>query len=68
MRIIETQSAVLSNYEVYAHLLEQKSRHAEGGVQTRRPGNLETLVKEVRRWCDFSLRIFMDFPLQVFVD
>ncbi|RKF75959.1 RNA polymerase III subunit Rpc17 [Golovinomyces cichoracearum] len=47
MKILETQSAVLTNYEVYIHLIEQKQRHLARGGKTRRPGNLELVVKEL---------------------
>lgn len=47
MKIIDAQSATLTNYEVYAHLVEQRARYAKKGVKGRRPGNLETVVKEV---------------------
>lgn len=45
MKILEAQSATLTNYEVYQHLTEQRTKYAN--VKGRRPGNLETVVKEV---------------------
>merc|ERR1711977_162678 len=47
MKILEAQSATLTNYEVYTHLTEQRSRYAKKGIKGRRPGNLETVVKEL---------------------
>lgn len=50
MKILEAQSAQLTNYEVHKHLIEQRERYAKiNRVQEkgRRPGNLETIVKEV---------------------
>jgi hypothetical protein len=47
MKILESQSAVLSNYEVYTHLIAQRERYAKKELKGRRPGNLETVVKEV---------------------
>lgn len=50
MKILEAQSAQLTNYEVYKHLTEQRERHAKllkVKDKGRRPGNLETVVKEV---------------------
>jgi hypothetical protein len=44
MKILEAQSATLTNYEVYQHLTEQRTKYAN--VKGRRPGNLETVVKE----------------------
>lgn len=38
MKILEAQSAVLSNFEVWQHLSEKKRRG---------PPNLETVVREV---------------------
>lgn len=51
MKILEAQSAQLTNYEVYTHLteLKRKSNARKGNrVLGRPPGNLETIVKEVR--------------------
>ncbi|RDA91685.1 hypothetical protein CP533_2334 [Ophiocordyceps camponoti-saundersi (nom. inval.)] len=45
MRIVESQSAVLTNYEVFHHLVEQRRRYRP--TKRRGPGNLETVVKEV---------------------
>lgn len=47
MKILESQSATLDNYEVYQHLQDQRRRYAQQGLKGRRPGNLETVVKEV---------------------
>lgn len=46
MKILESQSAVLSNYEVYQHLTDQRDRYKQ--KKHRGPPNLETLVREVR--------------------
>jgi hypothetical protein len=51
MKILEAQSAQLTNFEVYTHLteLKKKSNARKGNrVLGRPPGNLETIVKEVR--------------------
>ena len=50
MKILEAQSATLTNYEVYTHLTEQRARYARKENKGRRPGNLETVVKEVSSW------------------
>ncbi|KAI0998746.1 hypothetical protein K3495_g9451 [Podosphaera aphanis] len=55
MKILESQSAILTNFEVYSHLKEQKTQHAKRGTRGRRPGNLETVVKEI-------LEYFNDAP------
>jgi hypothetical protein len=45
MKILESQNAVLSNYEVYQHLVDhQRTLKTK---QRRGPGNLATLIKEV---------------------
>lgn len=44
MKILEAQSATLTNYEVYTHLKDIQSKHRTGG---RRPGNLDNVMKEV---------------------
>lgn len=46
MKVLEAQSAVLSNYEVQQHLKEQRTRYRK--KQHRGPSNLENVVKEVR--------------------
>lgn len=45
MKILESQSAVLTNYEVHQHLSEQRQRYKQG--MRRGPPNLETVVREV---------------------
>lgn len=45
MKIIESQSAVLSNFEVYQHVTEQRTRYKK--VKRRGPPNLETVIREV---------------------
>jgi hypothetical protein len=47
MKILESQSATLTNYEVYQHLKDQRIRYSTTGLKGKRPGNLETIVKEV---------------------
>jgi hypothetical protein len=44
MKILEAQSATLTNFEVYKHLKEIQTKPRTGG---RRPGNLDNVVKEV---------------------
>ncbi|KAL0941020.1 DNA-directed RNA polymerase III subunit rpc9 [Colletotrichum truncatum] len=48
MKILEAQTAVLTNYEVYQHLTERKLGQGQKKRGERRgPGNLETLAKEL---------------------
>lgn len=54
MKILEAQSAVLTNYEVYQHLTERKFGQKKRG-ERRGPGNLEALAREV------NLIFFVDF-------
>ncbi|QSZ37496.1 hypothetical protein DSL72_008594 [Monilinia vaccinii-corymbosi] len=44
MKILEAQSATLTNYEVYTHLQDIQYKHRTGG---RRPGNLDNVMKEL---------------------
>lgn len=45
MKILEAQNSVLSNHEVYEHLVNHQSRHK--ARNRRAPGNLGTIVTEV---------------------
>jgi len=47
MKILESQNALLSNYEVYQHIVDQQKRNKAN--KRRVPGNLATLMTEVRR-------------------
>lgn len=57
MKVIESQSAVLSNFEVHQHVLEQHKRYknkpnaGKNGKPGRRrgPPNYETVMKEVNQ-------------------
>lgn len=46
MKILETQNALLTNYEVYQHILDTQRRAKN--QKRRLPGNLATLLTEVR--------------------
>lgn len=46
MKVMEAQSATLTNYEVYNHLMEQEIKH-KGQKKRKLPGNLATVTKEV---------------------
>lgn len=46
MKVIESQSAVLSNFEVYQHVLDLKKRKK---TRSRGPPNYENVLKEVRQ-------------------
>ncbi|KAJ4125472.1 hypothetical protein NW768_009091 [Fusarium equiseti] len=48
MKILEAQSAVLTNYEVYQHVTEQRERYKNG--KRRGPPNLETVVRELLQY------------------
>lgn len=45
MKILEAQSAVLTNYEVYQHVSEQTSRNKK--IKRRPPPNNATIMHEV---------------------
>lgn len=45
MKILESQNALLSNYEVYEHILDQRKRNK---ARNRRvPGNVHHVMTEV---------------------
>ena len=46
MKILEAQNALLSNYEVYQHIVDLQRRNK--AHKRRAPGNLATLMTEVR--------------------
>ncbi|KAI5456389.1 RNA polymerase Rpb4-domain-containing protein [Mariannaea sp. PMI_226] len=48
MKIVESQSAVLSNFEVYQHIAEQRDRYKKN--KRRGPPNLETVVRELLQY------------------
>ncbi|KAM5345745.1 hypothetical protein ACJ41O_011606 [Fusarium nematophilum] len=48
MKVIESQAAVLSNYEVYQHLVEQRDRYKK--AKHWGPPNLETVVRELLKY------------------
>lgn len=52
MKILESQNAILTNFEVYQHLVDQDKRYKQSGdsVRRRMPANMKTLVKEVSGW------------------
>lgn len=45
MKVLEAQNAILTNYEVYSHLAEQKERYTQ--AKRKGPPNYETVVREV---------------------
>ncbi|KAG5944789.1 hypothetical protein E4U59_006882 [Claviceps monticola] len=48
MKIIEAQSAVLSDYEVYQHLSDQRNSYKQN--KRRGPPNMETVVRELLQY------------------
>ncbi|CAD6442212.1 34a7413f-76c0-498e-bef9-158266d19e0a [Sclerotinia trifoliorum] len=49
MKILEAQSATLTNFEVYTHLKDIQTKHRTGG---RRPGNLDNVMKELIQYLE----------------
>lgn len=49
MKVIESQSAVLTNYEVYQHIVDQRERYKKNNKR-RGPPNLETVVRELLQY------------------
>ncbi|KAF6842925.1 GATA zinc finger [Colletotrichum musicola] len=52
MKILEAQSAVMTNWEVYEHLNERKlgQKNQKKRGERRAPGNLETLARELMQY------------------
>ncbi|KAI9885073.1 MAG: hypothetical protein M1823_003128 [Watsoniomyces obsoletus] len=47
MKVLETQSAHLTNYEVFSHLESMRSRYHGQTTARVKSGNLETVMKEL---------------------
>ncbi|PSR87032.1 RNA polymerase II [Coniella lustricola] len=47
MKILESQNAVLSNFEVYQHLLNEQYKFRDHERKKKVPRNAQTIVKEV---------------------
>ncbi|KAG8160353.1 hypothetical protein KVR01_009889 [Diaporthe batatas] len=47
MKILEAQSAILSNFEVYQHLLNEQQKAKLPDRKRQVPRNLQTVIKEV---------------------
>ncbi|KAH7320215.1 RNA polymerase Rpb4-domain-containing protein [Stachybotrys elegans] len=51
MKVIESQSAVLTNYEVYQHVIDQRAAKENRKKENRRgPPNLETAIRELLKY------------------
>lgn len=48
MKILESQSAILTNFEVYQHLLNEQQKAKLPERKRQVPRNLQTVIKEVR--------------------
>ncbi|KAM0555990.1 hypothetical protein ACHAPJ_005971 [Fusarium lateritium] len=48
MKVIESQAAVLTNFEVYQHISNQRERYKN--AKRRGPPNLETVVRELLQY------------------
>lgn len=47
MKILESQSAVLTNFEVYQHLLNQEYEFKQHDRRKKVPRSVQNIVKEV---------------------
>lgn len=52
MKIIESQSAVLTNFEVYQHLLNQEYEFKQHDRRKKVPRNVQNIVKEVNHFME----------------
>lgn len=57
MKVLEAQNAILTNYEVHSHLVEQKERYAQ--AKRKGPPNYETVVREVSQCRSQPLFLFL---------
>lgn len=48
MKILESQSAVLTNFEVYQHLLNQEYEFKQPDRKRKVPRSVQNIVKEVK--------------------
>lgn len=48
MKVLESQSAILTNFEVYQHLLNEQQKAKLPDRKRQVPRNLQTVIKEVR--------------------
>lgn len=48
MKILESQNAVLSNFEVYQHLLNEQYKFKQPDRKRKVPRTAQTIIKEVR--------------------
>lgn len=48
MKILESQSAIMTNFEVYQHLLNEQQKAKLPDRKRQVPRNLQTVIKEVR--------------------
>ena len=48
MKILESQSATLTNFEVYQHLLNEQQKAKLPDRKRQVPRSLQTVIKEVR--------------------
>lgn len=47
MKILESQNAVLTNFEVYQHLLSEQHKFKEPDRRKKVPRSVQNMVKEV---------------------
>lgn len=47
MKILESQNAVLTNFEVYQHLLNEQYKFKDHERKKKVPRNVQTIIKEV---------------------
>ncbi|CAM1509166.1 Fc.00g029050.m01.CDS01 [Cosmosporella sp. VM-42] len=62
MKVVESQSAVLTNYEVFQHLVDQRDRYKKNNKR-RGPPNLETVVRELLQYLRTSPNPLSQNPL-----
>lgn len=53
MKILESQNAVLTNFEVYQHLLNEQHKFKDPERKKKVPRSTQTIIKEVRVYHQF---------------
>ncbi|KAF3766310.1 hypothetical protein M406DRAFT_339562 [Cryphonectria parasitica EP155] len=63
MKILESQNAVLTNFEVYQHLLNEQYKFKDHERRKKVPRNVQTIVKEVLEYLKTSPNPFSQQPI-----
>lgn len=68
MKILESQSAVLTNFEVYQHLLNQEYEFKQPDRKRKVPRSVQNIVKEVNISLENNILGIIAFVTSSFTD